>query len=197
MLVKEIKDQKENIIEGIEGCMKHRANIYAARIIKRAHGDVARFNAIAQAYNSAPEVTRDRLYLDNMQDVLSSTTNIVMDEGNNNMMYLPLDQIMSRSSGASKSIHAGTPGSNEMSNPSSSLYDVDQDLEYCQKSVAANLNLDSDSDSDSGSASNSDTDTNKEDRGEDSNDGDNSSDTTVATASTNNNRVKGGVRYGQ
>jgi membrane protease subunit HflK len=48
-----------------------------------------------QEYSKAPEVTRDRLYLDALQSVLTNSTKIMVDvEGGNNLLYLPLDKIM-------------------------------------------------------------------------------------------------------
>jgi membrane protease subunit HflK len=54
-----------------------------------------RFNKLLAEYQKAPKVTRDRLYLDAMQGVLSNSTKIMVDvEGGNNLLYLPLDKIM-------------------------------------------------------------------------------------------------------
>ena len=54
-----------------------------------------RFNKLLAEYQKAPKVTRDRLYIDAMQGVLSNSTKIMVDvEGGNNLLYLPLDKIM-------------------------------------------------------------------------------------------------------
>ena len=61
---------------------------------ERARGETARFLALLNVYKDAPQVTRDRMYLDTMQNVFSSTSKVLVDaEGGNNMMYLPLDQL--------------------------------------------------------------------------------------------------------
>lgn len=67
---------------------------YKAEVISRAEGDTARFLAQLAIYKQAPEVTRERLYIDAMQNVLSSTSKVLVDvkEGNN-LMYIPLDRI--------------------------------------------------------------------------------------------------------
>ena len=62
-----------------------------------AEGEADRFTALLAEYEKAPEVTRERLYLDSLEQVLSSSTKIMIDvEGGNNLLYLPLDQLMKR-----------------------------------------------------------------------------------------------------
>ncbi len=74
---------------------------YKERVIARAEGDASRFEQLLSEYSKAPQVTRERLYLDMMQDVLSSTSKIVIDQTNgNNLLYLPLDQLIHRSGGS-------------------------------------------------------------------------------------------------
>ena len=68
---------------------------YKQRVIERAEGDASRFRQIVTEYNKAPGVTRDRLYLDAVQEIMSNTSKIVVDQkGGNNLLYLPLDKIM-------------------------------------------------------------------------------------------------------
>jgi membrane protease subunit HflK len=68
---------------------------YQAEVIANAEGEVVRFEKLLSEYKKAPKVTRDRLYLDAMQSVLSNSTKIMVDvEGGNNLLYLPLDKIM-------------------------------------------------------------------------------------------------------
>ncbi len=67
---------------------------YRDQVIARAQGEADRFSALLVEYEKAPEVTRERLYIDAMQSVMSSSTKVMVDvEGGNNMMYLPLDQL--------------------------------------------------------------------------------------------------------
>ena len=71
------------------------ANGYNQRVIARAQGDASRFKQLYAEYQKAPEVTRQRLYLDMMQQVLSNTTKVISDQkGQGNMLYLPLDKIL-------------------------------------------------------------------------------------------------------
>ena len=77
------------------------AEAYKATVIARADGEAARFNQVLDEYEKAPEVTRDRLYLETMEGVLSRTSKIVIDQqGGNSLMYLPLDQILNRRASA-------------------------------------------------------------------------------------------------
>ncbi len=76
--------------------MIEEAEGYKASVIARAEGDARRFTQIANEYIKAPAVTRERLYLDAMEQVLSNTTKIFIDQkAGNNILYLPLDKIIS------------------------------------------------------------------------------------------------------
>src|SRR5207249_11815312 len=60
-----------------------------------AQGDASRFRQLLVEYNKAPAVTRDRLYLETMQQVLSNTTKVLVDtKSNNNVLFLPFDKLM-------------------------------------------------------------------------------------------------------
>lgn len=74
------------------------AEAYKAEVIAEAQGETARFVQLLQEYAKAPNVTRERLYLQAMERVLGSTSKVlVTTEGSNNMMYLPLDQLLKQS----------------------------------------------------------------------------------------------------
>lgn len=71
---------------------------YKQRVIVSAEGDASRFEQILAEYSKAPKVTRERLYLDMMQQVLSNTSKIIVDQKNgNNLLYLPLDKLINMS----------------------------------------------------------------------------------------------------
>ena len=71
---------------------------YKAKVIAEADGESKRFTALLTEYEKAPEVTRERLYLETMQDVLGKTNKVILDvESGNNLTYLPLDKIMESS----------------------------------------------------------------------------------------------------
>lgn len=77
------------------------AEAYRDRLIADAQGEAARFESLLVEYQKAPRVTRDRLYIDAIQDVYSRTNKILIDsEGSGNLLYLPIDQMM-RQSGTS------------------------------------------------------------------------------------------------
>jgi len=68
---------------------------YRQRVIADAEGDASRFRQILVEYSKAPAVTRDRLYLDMMQQVLSSTNKVLIDQkSGTNLLYLPLDKLL-------------------------------------------------------------------------------------------------------
>ena len=71
------------------------AQAYEGRVIAEAEGDVSRFLSVLNEYEKAPKVTRDRLYLDAMENVYRNTSKVMVDtKGSNNLLYLPLDRMM-------------------------------------------------------------------------------------------------------
>jgi len=71
------------------------ASAYRDRVVARAEGEAARFGKLLVEYQKAPRVTRERLYLDAMAEVLGSTSKILLDVNKGNpMLYLPLEQLM-------------------------------------------------------------------------------------------------------
>ncbi|PTR04795.1 protease FtsH subunit HflK [Nitrosomonas nitrosa] len=80
---------------GAAARLMEEASGYQQRVISSAEGDASRFEQILVEYSKAPGVTRDRLYIDMMQQVLSNTSKILIDqEGGNNLLYLPLDKLI-------------------------------------------------------------------------------------------------------
>ncbi|MCL1077401.1 FtsH protease activity modulator HflK [Parashewanella spongiae] len=72
------------------------AEAYKQRVVLEAKGKVARFEKLLPEYHSAPKVTRDRLYIETMEEVLAGSNKVLVDNKNsNNLMYLPLDKLMS------------------------------------------------------------------------------------------------------
>jgi len=70
------------------------AAAYRGELVARAQGDASRFTQLLVEYQRAPEVTRERLYIDAIEGVLANTSKVMVDvEGGNNMMYLPLDRL--------------------------------------------------------------------------------------------------------
>lgn len=85
------------LAEGQAQQLIQQANSYHARIVEKAAGEVARFEKLLPEYMAAPRVTRQRLYIEAIESVLSKSSKIMLDvEGSNNMTYIPLDSILKR-----------------------------------------------------------------------------------------------------
>jgi membrane protease subunit HflK len=90
---------------------------YRQRVIANAEGEASRFRQIVAEYSKAPGVTRDRLYLDMMQQVLGNSSKIVVDQkAGNNLLYLPLDKLM-QLSGSGTGGEVGKPSVPEVPMP--------------------------------------------------------------------------------
>ncbi|MGJ8693240.1 MAG: FtsH protease activity modulator HflK [Thalassotalea sp.] len=90
--------------------MEQEALAYKSQIVLDAEGSVAKFNKLLPEYLAAPEVTRQRLYLATMEKVYSNTSKVMVDvDGGNNMMYLPLDKIISQQNQTTRSIQQTLP----------------------------------------------------------------------------------------
>lgn len=82
---------------------------YKQRVIANAEGDASRFKQVVAEYNKAPGVTRDRLYLDAMQQIYSATSKVLVDQkGSNSMLYLPLDKLIQQSASSTYEAAGGT-----------------------------------------------------------------------------------------
>ncbi len=84
---------------GASARLREEAEAYKNEVIARAEGEATRFSELLKAYKKAPQITRDRLYIDMMESVLSNSSKIMVDvKGGNNLLYLPLDKLMDRQS---------------------------------------------------------------------------------------------------
>jgi membrane protease subunit HflK len=80
---------------GAASRLKEEADAYREKIVAQAEGDAQRFKSILPEYQKAPQVMRDRLYTDTMQQIYSNVTKVLVDsKQGSNMLYLPLDKIM-------------------------------------------------------------------------------------------------------
>ncbi len=78
--------------------IREEAGAYKSEVVANAEGEAQRFTQLLAAYRKAPEVTRERLYLDMMESVLNNSSKVLVDvSGSNNLLYLPLDKLMSKS----------------------------------------------------------------------------------------------------
>jgi membrane protease subunit HflK len=75
--------------------LKEEADAYKSKIVAQAQGDAQRFKSVLAEYQKAPQVTRDRMYLDSMQQIYSNVTKVMVDsKQGSNLLYLPLDKVM-------------------------------------------------------------------------------------------------------
>jgi len=80
---------------GVAARLIEEANGYRQSMISTAQGDASRFRQILTEYEKAPQVTRERIYLETMQQILGSTSKVIVDQkGGQSLIYLPLDQLM-------------------------------------------------------------------------------------------------------
>ncbi len=80
---------------GAASRLTEEAEGYRARIVAQAEGDANRFSSVLAEYQKAPQVTRDRMYVDTMQQIYSNVTKVMVDsKSGSNLLYLPLDKIM-------------------------------------------------------------------------------------------------------
>ena len=88
---------------GTASRLMEEAQGYRQSVVAKAQGDAARFTAILEAYEAAPEVTRERLYLETMQQVFSNTSKVILDQkaGGNSLLYLPLEKLIQQSGATS------------------------------------------------------------------------------------------------
>lgn len=109
-VVPEARGQAQRLIEDASG--------YRDEVVSRAQGEADRFTALVAEYRKAPEVTRERLYLDTMQELMSNTSKVLVtgDKGQNNLLYLPLDKMVdARGSSSTPSSISGGAGASDTS----------------------------------------------------------------------------------
>ena len=95
---------------GTAARLKQEAEGYKARIVAQAEGDTQRFNSVLGEYQKAPQVTRDRMYVDTMQQIYSGVNKVIIDsKSGGNLMYLPLDKVMQASGAAAGSAAPAAP----------------------------------------------------------------------------------------
>lgn len=107
-VIPEARGQAQRIIE--------EANGYRDAVVSRAEGEADRFSKLLVEYRKAPEVTRERLYLDTLQEVFANTSKVLVtgENGQNNLLYLPLDKMVpGRAPAAAPAQGAATPSSSD------------------------------------------------------------------------------------
>jgi membrane protease subunit HflK len=121
-VVPEARGQAQRIIED--------ANGYRDEVISRAKGEGDRFVKLVTEYRKAPEVTRQRLYLETMQDVYSNTSKVLVTgkDGQNNLLYLPLDKMVEGNRGNSASAAATAPANDSGARAAADLQQQQREL---------------------------------------------------------------------
>ena len=100
------------------------ANGYKAAIENEAKGNASRFDQILTEYTRAPEVTRNRLFLETQEQIMSSVSKVIVDQkGSNSLLYLPLDKLINQKS-SSKDEQDQTQASNQKDDSGTSASDV-------------------------------------------------------------------------
>lgn len=102
-VIPEARGQAQRLLE--------EANGYRQAMVARAEGEAERFNLLVAQYQQAPQVMRERMFIETMQEVLSNTSKIMVSggEGNSNLLYLPIDKLMQQGSGGSSSSSVVVP----------------------------------------------------------------------------------------
>jgi len=90
--------------------LKEESEAYKAKIVAQAQGDAQRFRSVLAEYQKAPQVTRDRMYTDAMQQVYTNVTKVLVESRQgSNLLYLPLDKIMQMTSQGDAAVSGDTP----------------------------------------------------------------------------------------
>ena len=107
--------------KGTAARLKEEAEGYRSRVVAQAEGDASRFRSVQAEYAKAPQVTRDRIYLETMQQIYANSTKVLVDvKQGSNLLYLPLDKLMAQSQGGTPTPAATTPGTTAPAVPDAS-----------------------------------------------------------------------------
>lgn len=113
---------------GAASRLKQEADGYKSRIVSQAQGDAQRFKSLVAEYQKAPQVMRDRMYIDAMQQIYTNTTKVLIDaKAGSNLLYLPLEKIIQQAgqSNAPVSAQPALPLTEPASAPSNPTAPVD------------------------------------------------------------------------
>jgi membrane protease subunit HflK len=105
--------------------LKEEADAYKSKIVSQAQGDAQRFKSVLAEYQKAPQVTRDRMYLDSMQQIYSNVTKVMVDSRQgSNLLYLPLDKVMQLNGQGADAPPAAAPGALPVNTPAAATPDA-------------------------------------------------------------------------
>jgi membrane protease subunit HflK len=109
-------NQKLGQARGEAAQVREEAAAYKNRVVQDAEGEAQRFSSVLGQYEKAPEVTRNRLFLETMEQVLKSTKKVIVEPGKDVVPYLPLNELMRQQPRAGAT--GATPGANVTTTPS-------------------------------------------------------------------------------
>ena len=122
--------------KGLAERLRQEAEAYKSRVVSQAEGDSSRFEQVYQQYEKAPKVTRDRMYVDTMQQIFNNTTKVMVDnKSSNNLLYLPLDQLTKKAAPSVPTAQAA-PAAAAPEAPAASTTEVTHNLPYEPKPTA-------------------------------------------------------------
>ncbi len=108
------------VAQGSAKRMQQDAEAYKAQVVALAQGEAARFSQLEAAYEQAPQVTRQRLYIDTVEDVLARAHKVLIDtRAGGNLIYLPIDKLLEK--GAATSEQSGEPATGATGTPPDSV----------------------------------------------------------------------------
>ena len=111
--------------QGTSARLREEAEGYKSRVVAQAQGDAQRFTSVLAEYQKAPAVTRDRMYIDTMQQVYSNVSKVLVDSrSNSNLLYLPLDKLIAQTASTTPAATPTTPAAPETTAPAPGAVDV-------------------------------------------------------------------------
>jgi len=124
--INEAKAYANDIVPKARGASQRliaEAEAYKSQVVSKSEGEAYRFTQILTEYLKAPVVTKERLYRETLEEVLGSTSKVIVDSNSNSLMYLPIDQLInsSRSSRSSSSVSTFQDSPTSQSNDGSVL----------------------------------------------------------------------------
>ena len=109
--INEAKAYANDIVPKARGASQRllaEAEAYKSQIVSKSEGEAYRFTQILNEYSKAPGVTKERLYRETLEEVLSSTNKVIVDSSANSLMYLPIDQLINSSRTSRSSSNSNT-----------------------------------------------------------------------------------------
>jgi len=115
--------------QGTAARLREEAEGYRARVVAQAEGDASRFRSVFDEYKKAPSVTRDRLYIDTMQQVFGNTTTVLVDlRQGNQLLYLPFDKLIQQATQDPAAPRVAPPAAPEAPAPAEATRNRDTSL---------------------------------------------------------------------